>query len=192
MDLNTPIAELGFSHRTERLLRQSGVMTLEALAEQTDEMLLGVRGFGVNCLQEVRATLRRNGLHLGMKDSPVLSGMRQREGEMQQEAISANMVAMTTTMPSDSIDTGARDTGTEHPVQMASTNQEEECHACYYARAGENPCDGKALECHHGSPQAFFRQFGSGAIQHAGYWPTIPVNQWCGGFKVKEQSDGKA
>ena len=192
MDLETPISKCGFSHRTERLLRLGGIKVIGDLLTQTEVRLLSVRGFGKGCLAEVKERLRQNGLCLAV--------------EVRRPALPSGMVVATTAVPSGAVATGTENTGTEQPIQMEPMGckdippggaiyvknltevigphrpTEEECGTCGHSRTNGDP--GK-LECHRGSPQVFFRQLGSGEIQHTGYWPIVTKQDKCEEWKEK-------
>ena len=51
------IEELGFSLRTYNRLKRNRYDTAEQIQAASDEELLNIKGFGIGCLQEVRAKL---------------------------------------------------------------------------------------------------------------------------------------
>lgn len=52
-----PIKALPFSNRTAKRIRQAGAITIMDLLRLTPAMLMGIRGFGVGCLEEIEQIL---------------------------------------------------------------------------------------------------------------------------------------
>jgi len=62
--LNTSIANLKFSNRTENLLRRNGIQTVKQLVSQSEVSLITLRELGEKTLNVIKYTLRSHGLKL--------------------------------------------------------------------------------------------------------------------------------
>jgi len=62
--LNTSIANLKFSNRTENLLRSNGIQTVKQLVSQSEVSLITLRELGEKTLNVIKYTLRSHGLKL--------------------------------------------------------------------------------------------------------------------------------
>lgn len=62
--LNKPVSALELSVRPRRAVQQLGIQTLGELAARTEAELMGVKNFGANSLDEIRAKLGEFGLSL--------------------------------------------------------------------------------------------------------------------------------
>lgn len=65
--LDTPVARLGLSRRSENCLRNGKLHRLRDVAAATDEELLGLRSFGMTCLRDVKRVLAEYGLDTGTR-----------------------------------------------------------------------------------------------------------------------------
>ena len=80
------IEELGFSLRTYNRLKRKGYDTAEQIQAASDEELLNIKGFGIGCLQEVRAKLGQCTDNLKvMKQIPVSAELEKAIRVLQQE-----------------------------------------------------------------------------------------------------------
>jgi DNA-directed RNA polymerase alpha subunit len=70
--LLTPVAELGLSRRTQRILLRNGLTVLAELTRCRADDLLQLKNFGKTALEEVRAKLAERDLSL--RDDPALNG----------------------------------------------------------------------------------------------------------------------
>lgn len=62
--LNASIKGMRLSARSDRALRDAGIVLVRDLLKKTSEELLEIRGFGETCLTEVRERLAELGLRL--------------------------------------------------------------------------------------------------------------------------------
>jgi hypothetical protein len=69
-DLTLRVDALALSTRAANCLLNEQVNTLGQLVQKTERDLLEIPNFGRSCLAEVKATLARRGLHLGMLPVP--------------------------------------------------------------------------------------------------------------------------
>ncbi|HMN97225.1 MAG TPA: DNA-directed RNA polymerase subunit alpha C-terminal domain-containing protein [Phycisphaerales bacterium] len=66
--LNKPVSALELTLRPRRAVQQLGIQTLGELAARTEAELMGVKNFGANSLDEIRAKLAEFGLSLRKLD----------------------------------------------------------------------------------------------------------------------------
>jgi len=68
MTPDTPVRDARLSKRTANLLTARGIRTLGEAAKRTADEMLGWKGFGQTCLNEVTATLGKVGLRLARRE----------------------------------------------------------------------------------------------------------------------------
>jgi DNA-directed RNA polymerase alpha subunit len=63
-EMSIPVSDMNFTTRPSNVFSKCGIRVIRQLVEHTAEELMGLKGFGAGCLDEVRQKLSERGFKL--------------------------------------------------------------------------------------------------------------------------------